>query len=85
MADVVNQYTTVGGTTQAHDQNGNLTDDGTQLYAYDFQNRLVRVTNKATSTVIANYKYDALGRRVERAVVGASTTRYILCGPEVVE
>ena len=30
--DVVNQYTTVGGTSRTHDGNGNLSDDGTYLF-----------------------------------------------------
>ncbi len=84
-ADVVNQYTSVGGVTRSHDNNGNLTDDGTYLFGYDFQNRLVELKNKSTSLVIATYRYDALGRRVEKAVVGGATTRYILDGVQVVE
>ena len=82
---MVNQYTTVGGTSRTHDNNGNLTDDGTYLFGYDFQNRLVELKNKSTSLVIATYRYDALGRRVEKAVVGGATTRYILDGVQVVE
>ena len=35
--------------------------------------------------MIATYRYDALGRRVEKAVVGGATTRYILDGVQVVE
>ena len=83
--DVVNQYTQVGGVNRTHDSNGNLTDDGTYLFGYDFQNRLVRVTNKRTQTVIADYRFDALGRRVEKAVNGGATTRYLLDGVQVVE
>ena len=30
--DVVNQYTQIGGTARTHDNNGNLTDDGTYLF-----------------------------------------------------
>ena len=82
---MVNQYTTVGGTSRTHDNNGNLTDDGAYLYGYDFQNRLVELKNKSTSLVIATYRYDALGSRVEKAVVGGATTRYVLDGVQVVE
>ena len=82
---MVNQYTTVGGTARTHDSNGNLSDDGTYLYGYDFQNRLVLLTNKSTSTWIASYRYDALGRRVEKTVNGGATTRYVLDGVQVVE
>ena len=81
----MNQYTTVGGTARTHDNNGNLTDDGTYLFGYDFQNRLVQLKNKSTKAVIATYRYDALGRRVEKAVSGGATTRYILDGVQVVE
>ncbi len=84
-SDVVNQYTQVGGVTRTHDNNGNLKDDGTYLFAYDFENRLVEVKLKATQAVIATYRYDALGRRVEKAVSGGATTRYVLDGPQVVE
>ena len=46
---MVNQYTQVGGVTRTHDGNGNLSDDGTYLFGYDFENRLVQLTNKSTS------------------------------------
>ena len=51
--DVVNQYTTVGGTTRSHDNNGNLTDDSTYKFGYDFENRLVELRNSTTSALIA--------------------------------
>ena len=58
--------------TRTHDNNGNLTDDGTYLFGYDFENRLVeRAANSTTSALIATYRYDALGRRVEKAVTAA--------------
>ena len=78
-------YTQVGGVNRTHDGNGNLTDDGVYLFSYDFQNRLVRVTNKQSQTVVADYRFDALGRRVEKAVNGGATTRYLLDGVQVVE
>jgi len=83
--DVVNQYTTVGGTTRSHDGNGNLTDDGTYKFGYDFENRLVELRNSTTNALIASYRYDALGRRVEKALSGGATTRYVLDGVQVVE
>jgi len=82
---VVNQYTTVGGTTMSHDNNGNLSDDGTYKFGYDFENRLVELRNSTTSALIASYRYDALGRRVEKALSGGATTRYVLDGVQVVE
>jgi hypothetical protein len=61
----LNEYTSVGGTSQGHDANGNLTDDGTQTYHYDYRNQIVQVKLKSGGTLIASYRYDALGRRVE--------------------
>ena len=84
--NAMNEYTAIGGTSRTHDSNGNLTDDGTQTYHYDYKNRLVEVRVSGSSTVVAKYKYDALGRRVEKHVVsGAVTTRYILDGQDIVE
>ncbi len=83
--DVVNQYTAIGGISRTHDNNGNLKDDGTHLYGYDFENRLVEVRLKSTTALVATYRYDALGRRVEKVVAAGSTTRYILDGVQVIE
>ena len=83
-SDVVNQYTAVGGVTRTHDSNGNLTDDGTHQYLYDFKNRLVEVKLKSSGATVSTYRYDARGRRVEKDV-GGTVTRYILDGVTVVE
>ena len=84
-ADVVNQYTAVGGVARTHDNNGNLKDDGTYVFAYDFENRLVQVRQSGTLTLIADYHYDALGRRVEKVLAAGTTTRYLLDSVDVVE
>lgn len=68
IANSVNEYTSVGGVTRAHDANGNLRDDGTRLLAYDYRNRLVGVARKSDGAAIAAYRYDALGRRVEKTL-----------------
>ncbi len=65
-SDNVNQYTAVGGVARGYDANGNLIDDGTRSYEYDFNDRLVRVVNNAFSAELATYAYDAEGRRVRR-------------------
>src|SRR5262245_21537838 len=51
-----------------YDANGNLIDDGNNLYQYDAFNRLRRVIRKPDNAVIAVYRYDALWRRTERIV-----------------
>ena len=45
---------------------------------------LQTVKNRATMAVMAEYRYDALNRRVERNVAG-TITRYYLAGDQVVE
>ena len=81
-----NEYADVGGTPVSYDEAGNLTvdEDGRQ-YAYDEHNRLIQV-KAADETVLANYAYDALGRRIsfEDPVAGV-TTRYYYDGQRVVE
>ncbi|WP_334319073.1 RHS repeat-associated core domain-containing protein, partial [Termitidicoccus mucosus] len=59
----LNQYTRVGPAPLTYDANGNLTDDGTQRYRYDAQNRLVEVES---ATVKAEFAYDARNRCILR-------------------
>jgi RHS repeat-associated protein len=83
----LNEYTSVGGTSQSSDANGNLTDNGTYLFVYDYRNHIVQVKLKSSGAVIASYRYDALGRRVEKNV-GGTVERHILSiwnDPGVVE
>jgi len=84
-SDVMNQYTTVGGVSRTHDLNGNVSDDGTYQWKYDYLNRVTEVINKGTAQTIATYRTDPLGRRVEKAISGGATTRYLLDGQHVVE
>ena|GEM_PF-3235788 len=72
-----------------YDANGNLTDDGTFLYAWDAKNRLRQVTRKSDSVVVGSYSYDARGRRIRRVfIIGtdpAQTVHYYLDGQRVIE
>lgn len=69
-----------GDFTYQYDNNGNLTRKtakvGGAITSYDAENKLVRVVSNGTTI---NYKYDGLGRRVEKEVISVSTTvtRYI--------
>jgi YD repeat-containing protein len=73
--------------------NGNLSDDGVRLYAYDALNRLVQVKRKSNGAVIAAYTYDGLGRRVRKVVssgglagdIPNGATDYLYAGDECVE
>jgi RHS repeat-associated protein len=48
--------------------NGNIADDGLRTYEYDALNRVSQVFRKSNGQVIANYYYDALGRRTIKFV-----------------
>ena len=74
--NAANEIQTVNGdSTVTYDLAGNMTSDGTLDYQYDAWNRLVKVTapegwideydNHVDS---ADYAYDGLGRRIEKAV-----------------
>ncbi|MBI9018048.1 MAG: hypothetical protein JEZ07_12400 [Phycisphaerae bacterium] len=52
--------------SHVYDDCGNLTDDGDYQYSWDYENRLLTVTRKIDSVVVAQYDYDALGRRIRK-------------------
>lgn len=78
------QYTKVGTADQKYDSNGNLIDDGTYLYTYDYENQLIRITRKSGNTLLASFTIDALNRRVEKTV-GSLTTEYIYDDSRIIE
>jgi RHS repeat-associated protein len=61
-----NEISAINTTAILSDFDGNTSDDGAALYSYDEENRLVHVTAKSTHAVLAQYQYDALGRRVSK-------------------
>jgi RHS repeat-associated protein len=71
----VNQYTTVGTTTEQYDANGNLisqTQGGvTTTYTYNAQNRLTGMSDTSGNTW--SYTYDALGNRISSTYNGQQT------------
>jgi YD repeat-containing protein len=64
--------TSIGSSTYAYDNNGNLTSDGTYTYTWDYQNRLTAV---GTASGTTTYAYDHMGNRVKK-VEGGVTTLY---------
>jgi RHS repeat-associated protein len=65
--DQQNQITSISppSTAPVYDNNGNTTtDDAGQTYVYDAWNRQVQVQDSSGNS-LANYTYDALGRRVQ--------------------
>ncbi len=80
-ANNINQYPTVDSVPLTYDNNGGLTNDGVNTYAYNAQRQLVSVTGPS-STV--SYKYDPLGRLVEKTV-GTTKRRYLYAGLRRIE
>jgi RHS repeat-associated protein len=78
VANALNEYTAVGGTTYAYDADGNLvsmTDGfGTTTYAYNDANRLVSQSGPSGA---ATYEYNALGDRTA-VTLGVARTEYLV-------
>jgi YD repeat-containing protein len=81
------------GTSYPNRGNGNIINDGTRVNAFDPLNRLITVNLAVGGALIATYAYDALGRRIKKAVsnggvtgtVPNGTSRYLLDGQQIVE
>src|SRR5438094_5769100 len=74
-----NQLTNWNGATLAYDNNGNLTNDGTNTYMWNARNQLVTISG----SVSANFQYDAFGRRVSKTING--TTQFLFDGANPVQ
>lgn len=85
-----NKLTSTATASYTYDNNGNLLTKsdgaGTTQYQWDFENRLTQVTLPNGDMV--GYKYDALGRRIERSAITypsvTSTTRFVYDGADVI-
>ena len=74
-----NQYTAIGGISLTHDTAGNMTECNLDYtYEYDYENRLTSIEDDQQN-LVAEYTYDALGRRIEK-IAGGVTTRYYYDG-----
>jgi RHS repeat-associated protein len=87
-----NRLVSANGSSFGYDANGNLTSktEGLQTtqYVWDFENRLSRVSRLGSQDVW--YKYDALGRRIERdkgialpIPLATETTRFVYDASDV--
>jgi len=78
LCDVTNECATINSVSVTYDAAGNMTADHRGYsYAYDYENRLVKITEGPAT--IAEFTYDALGRRIQ-AVANSTTTRYYYGG-----
>jgi len=82
-SNAVHEYTVVGGVSRTYDDNGNLTDDGTNTYEYDYRNQLIEVSDGVGT--IAEYQYDALGRRTKKVLPGGAEVRFYHAGVHEIE
>jgi RHS repeat-associated protein len=78
--DANNRMTSVNGSATTYDSNGNTINDGTSAYTWDARNGLISLSGPATAT----FSYDALNRRTQRTVAGA-TTAYLYDGINFVQ
>ncbi|MEO0510679.1 MAG: RHS repeat-associated core domain-containing protein [Verrucomicrobiota bacterium] len=62
-SNALNQYATISSINPVHDDDGNLTDNGTWTYSWDNENRLVTATDGSTTI---NFLYDYQGRLVKK-------------------
>jgi RHS repeat-associated protein len=67
--NAANEMTVFNGAPLIYDPNGNLTNDGTNTYAWDARNDLAGITGSNTSSFV----YDADGRRTQKTIGGTST------------
>lgn len=79
-ANGLNQYTFAGPAAIGHDDNGNLSSDGTWAYSYDTDNRL---TNADKAGLSANLGYDALGR-LHKIDINGTVTEQLYDGDDLV-
>ncbi|MCJ7483331.1 MAG: RHS repeat-associated core domain-containing protein, partial [Thermodesulfovibrionales bacterium] len=81
----LNQYTKFDQWNLAYDPNGNTTQKGSQQFAYNYRNQLVKATEDSKTTT---FGYDAFGRRFFKEHFNGSTSQrfnYFYAGNQVIE
>jgi len=75
---VTNSYqiaaTGPSSSTQTHDANGNMTNDGTNSYSWDAEDRLTKITYSPTNYTIFNYDMFSRIVGIEETVTGVVTS-----------
>ncbi|HUS12636.1 MAG TPA: Ig-like domain-containing protein, partial [Pyrinomonadaceae bacterium] len=69
-----------------YDNNGNLiskAQNGATQFAWDFESRLTQVVTPSSGSV--SYKYDALGRRIQRTASSGTATNFTYDGQDAVK
>lgn len=81
--DLGDRTTTLDGASFSYDSNGNLIGDGVNTYSWNARNQLVQVNQGGVAQL--SYTYDAEGRRVSKAVQGATPTQFLYDGANAVQ
>jgi len=82
--NTLNQYTAVGGASPTYDGNGNLTDNGTYKFKYNYRNLICEARLSSSNNLVATYMFDAAGRRIGKAVSGGVTERSVYADIETI-
>ncbi|MET3653896.1 RHS repeat-associated core domain-containing protein [Dyella japonica] len=83
VVDLNGRKTNFNGQTLSYDANGNLTSDGTNTYTWNARNQLVQISQAGAAQL--NYGYDALGRRISKAVQGGAPVQYLYDGANAIQ
>ena len=82
-----NRLVSTSTATYIYNNNGNMVSKteatGTTQYVWDFENRLTQVVTPSSGSV--TYKYDALGRRIQRTPSSGISTNFVYDGQDVVK
>nr|WP_284399639.1 RHS repeat-associated core domain-containing protein [Dyella lipolytica] len=81
--DLNDRENNFNGQTLNYDADGNLTYDGTNTYTWNARNQLMQIVQG--STVEMSYTYDALGRRISKAVQGGTPTQFLYDGDNIAQ
>jgi RHS repeat-associated protein len=79
-SNALNQYFDIGSITQSHDDNGNLTQDGSMTFVFNALGQMTEA--KSGGTTVGTYQYDPMGRRKSKTASGI-TTQYLWSGSQV--
>ncbi len=75
VSNLTNQYTQIASTTPTYDYAGNMTtDEQGYKYHYDYENRIIEIKKTNDTVTVAQYAYNALGRRIKAIDSVANTT-----------
>lgn len=80
--DANNRQSQMNGRPLAYDKNGSLLSDGSNTYVWNARHQLVQIQQGAA--VVAQYRYDPMGRRVAKTI-GGVTTNFLYDGASAVQ